>query len=710
MDLTSAYISVSFISALLAAQHAYIGIQRRYDWLNLSFATVAILLACGSFTDAFMYRASSADAYLAWRSWSDSWFLLYPAALLWFAGIYTRGLPRPYILSVVSLLVGLTVIHLIMPAPGLWISGLSEFRTTILPWGEAVADPDLIPRSTVVFGPFLHVLFEAAIIFGCWRQYRRGEQRKALILAGAMTFLIASNWYDMLLVDSIWDAPFYIAEFGFLALLLVMSFHLANEVIQVSVLNNKLRTGEQRWSNLLEKVQLLVAGVDSDGRINYVNPYFKTLSGYSDADIIGRNFTSLMPPQAHKKLLHLFSAVREGRDELPHYQEELVLKDADNKTVSWSNVRLTDSDDRFCGTLSIGSDITRQLQAQHKLEVALLDVETLKRRLEEQVVYLQEEIRATHNFEEMVGESDEFKYVLYKIEQVAPLDTTILIEGETGTGKELVARAVHHLSSRKDRPLVMVNCAALPENLIEAELFGHEKGAYTGAVNSRKGRFELADGGTLFLDEIGELPLELQVKLLRTLQEKEIQRLGGQKSQKVDVRIIAATNRNLTNEVEQGRFRNDLFYRLNVYQITVPPLRKRQSDIPLLVQRFIEQFAEKQGKQIEKVPQAVMDQLLAYHWPGNIRELQNVIERAVIITPGDTLRLAEILVKQDLSLESIHQINGTLQEVEKGHILRTLEHTNWRIEGDNGASKILGVAPSTLRARMRKLGIKRLTA
>jgi len=525
-----------------------------------------------------------------------------------------------------------------------------------------------------------------------------------------MTFLIASNWYDMLLVDSIWDAPFYIAEFGFLALLLVMSFHLANEVIQVSVLSNKLRTGEQRWSNLLEKVQLLVAGVDSDGRINYVNPYFKTLSGYSDTDIIGRNFTSLMPPQSREKLLHLFSAVREGRDELPHYQEELVLKDADNKTVSWSNVRLTDSDDRFCGVLSIGSDITRQLQAQQKLEVALLDVETLKRRLEEQVVYLQEEIRASHNFEEMVGESDEFKYVLYKIEQVAPLDTTILIEGETGTGKELVARAVHHLSSRKDRPLVVVNCAALPANLIEAELFGHEKGAYTGAASSRKGRFELADGGTLFLDEIGELPLELQVKLLRTLQEKEIQRLGSQKSQKVDVRIIAATNRNLTHEVEQGRFRNDLFYRLNVYQITVPPLRKRQSDIALLVQRFIEQFAEKQGKRIAKVPQALMDQLLAYHWPGNIRELQNVIERAVIITPGDTLRLAEILVKQDPSLESTHQINGTLQEVEKGHILRTLEHTNWRIEGDNGASKILGVAPSTLRARMRKLGIKRLTA
>jgi len=440
-----------------------------------------------------------------------------------------------------------------------------------------------------------------------------------------------------------------------------------------------------------------------------VNPYFKTLSGYSDADVIGQNFTRLVPPQAHEELLRSFSAVREGRDELPHHQGELVLKDGDNKTVSWSTVRLTDSDDRFCGTLSIGEDITGQLQAQHRLEVALLDVETLKRRLEDQVVYLQEEIKATHNFEEMVGESDEFKYVLYKIEQVAPLDTTVLIEGETGTGKELIARAIHNMSNRKDRPLVMVNCAALPADLIEAELFGCEKGAYTGAIKSRKGRFELADGGTLFLDEVGELPLGLQAKLLRTLQEKEVERLGGEGPRKVDVRIIAATNRNLMGEVEQGRFRDDLFYRLNVYQITVPPLRQRHGDIPLLAHRFVLRFAKQQGKRIEKVPQSVMEQLLAYHWPGNVRELQNVIERAVITTSGNTLHLAELLKKRGKDLERRHQSNGTLPEVEKEYIQRTLRYTDGRIEGDSGASTLLGLAPSTLRARMRKLGIKRTT-
>ena len=709
MDLTSAFIGIGFVSALIAALHAYIGIRRHYDWLNLSFATVAILLACGSFSDAFMYRATTPDAYLAWRRWADAWFMLYPAALLWFAGIYTRGLPRLYTLSVVSLLAGLTVIHLTMPGAGLWIYEITEFKTSLLPWGEAVADPEMAWRSTVVIAPFLHLLFEAAIIFGCWRQYRRGEQREALILASAMTLLIAANWYDMLLVDSIWDTPFYLAEFGFLALLMVMSFHLANEVIQVSVLNNKLRAGEQRWANLLEQVQLLVAGVDSTGRINYVNPYFKSLSGYSVADVVGQDFTKLAPSQAHEELLRLFSAVREGQDEVPHYQGKLVTKQGDNRVISWSNVRLTDSNDRFCGTLSIGADITEQLQAQQKLETALLDVKTLKHRLEDQVVYLQEEIKSTHTFEEMVGESDEFKYVLYKIEQVAPLDTTVLIEGETGTGKELITRAIHNLSNRKDHPLVMVNCAALPENLIEAELFGYEKGAFTGAVKSRKGRFELADGGTLFLDEVGELPLGLQSKLLRTLQEKEVERLGSESSRKIDVRIIAATNRKLMEEVDQGRFRDDLFYRLNVYQITLPPLRQRHGDIPLLAHRFIRRFAERQGKRIDNVPQSVMDQLSAYQWPGNVRELQNVLERAVITTSGNTLRLAELLNNPAEKLDRRRQSSGTLQDVEKEYIQRTLMYANWRIEGENGASSILGMPPSTLRARMRKLGIKRVT-
>ena len=289
-------------------------------------------------------------------------------------------------------------------------------------------------------------------------------------------------------------------------------------------------------------------------------------------------------------------------------------------------------------------------------------------------------------------------------------DTVVLIEGETGVGKELVARALHNNSPRSDKPLIKVNCAALPENLIESELFGHEKGAFTGADKIHKGRFELADGGTLFLDEIGELPLALQAKLLRALQEGEIERIGSHKTIRVDVRIIAATNRELIKEVEKGNFRNDLFYRLNVFPITVAPLRQRQDDIPLFVNTFITQFSKKQGKHITSIPQAVLDQLLQYNWPGNVRELQNVLERAVIITPNDhPLALAEKLsAVTDLAPQvDTLSYQGTLQELERSYISQLLIQANWRIEGEHGAAKLLGLNPSTLRSRMRKWNISR---
>jgi len=293
---------------------------------------------------------------------------------------------------------------------------------------------------------------------------------------------------------------------------------------------------------------------------------------------------------------------------------------------------------------------------------------------------------------------------------VAVHDTVVLIEGETGVGKELVARALHDNSPRSDKPLIKVNCAALPENLIESELFGHEKGAFTGADKIHKGRFELADGGTLFLDEIGELPLALQAKLLRALQEGEIERIGSHKTIRVDVRIIAATNRELVKEVEKGNFRNDLFYRLNVFPITVAPLRQRLDDIPLFVNTFITQFSKKQGKHITSIPQAVLDQLLQYNWPGNVRELQNVLERAVIITPNDhPLALAEKLsAVTDLAPQvDTLSYQGTLQELERSYISQLLIQANWRIEGEHGAAKLLGLNPSTLRSRMRKWNISR---
>jgi chemotaxis protein methyltransferase CheR len=305
---------------------------------------------------------------------------------------------------------------------------------------------------------------------------------------------------------------------------------------------------------------------------------------------------------------------------------------------------------------------------------------------------------------EMVGESDAIKYVLFKINQVAPTDSTVLIMGETGTGKELVARAIHVTSKRKNRPLIKVNCAALSAGLIESELFGHEKGAFTGATERKIGRFELANGGTILLDEIGELPPELQVKLLRVIQEAELERVGGSKTIKVDVRIIAATNRNLKFEVDRGAFRPDLWYRLNVFPITVPPLRQRREDIPLMVDHFVEKSARKFGKTIDSVPVRTMQSLLTHSWPGNVRELVNVIERAVINTQGTVLQVADRF-EEDVA-ESSSSAHSS-EEAEREHIIRTLENSGWRIEGPIGAANVLGLKPSTLRTRMAKLHIKR---
>ncbi|HUU80612.1 MAG TPA: sigma 54-interacting transcriptional regulator [Acidobacteriota bacterium] len=335
-------------------------------------------------------------------------------------------------------------------------------------------------------------------------------------------------------------------------------------------------------------------------------------------------------------------------------------------------------------------------------EAALFEIKKLKDQLEAEREYLQEEIKLEYNHENIIGQSDGLNYVLYKIEQIARSNTIVLVLGETGTGKELVARAIHGLSLRKGRALVKVNCSTLPSNLIESELFGHEKGAFTGAHSRHLGRFEVADGATLFLDEIGELPLELQPKLLRVVQDGEFERLGSSHTIKIDVRIIAATNRNLEEEVRKGRFRDDLWYRLNIFPITMPPLRDRLDDIPLLVDFYVKKISKRMGKSIEIIPTSVMNALQNYHWPGNVRELENILERAVINSSGPKLRLVDELKKPQKDLSTSQK---TLEAVERDHIVRILEQTQWKVSGKNGAAEILGLDRSTLRGRMRKLGI-----
>jgi formate hydrogenlyase transcriptional activator len=382
--------------------------------------------------------------------------------------------------------------------------------------------------------------------------------------------------------------------------------------------------------------------------------------------------------------------------------------------------------DRVLGVLSLGrrqdkpfsqdeieflEQVARQVSIAVENALAFRQITELKDRLAEEKLYLEDEIRSELNFEEIVGRSDALRRVLRDVETVAPTDSTVLIYGETGTGKELIARALHNLSSRNRNAFIKLNCAAIPTGLLESELFGHEKGAFTGAISQRSGRFELANGGTVFLDEIGEIPLELQPKLLRVLQEREFERLGSSRTLHTDARLIAATNRDLQSMVDRQQFRSDLYYRLNVFPLRVPPLRERPEDIPLLVRHFVQQFSRRANRQIDTVPSETMNALVQYHWPGNIRELQNVIERAVILSTGTTLRApVDDLASSAPRSEPTAVVNDTmkahLESEERRRILEALEASRWIVAGPNGAAARLGLKRSTLQSRMQKLGIR----
>ncbi|WP_246399462.1 sigma 54-interacting transcriptional regulator [Geomonas silvestris] len=365
-------------------------------------------------------------------------------------------------------------------------------------------------------------------------------------------------------------------------------------------------------------------------------------------------------------------------------------------------------------------EIEERSRAEEALQNAYLEIKRLKDRLQAENNYLQQEVARQFNFGEIIGQSQALANVNRQVEQVSPMNATVLLLGETGTGKGMVARAIHAGSPRKGRPMITVNCTTLPATLVESELFGREKGAFTGAFARQIGRFELADGGTVFLDEVGDMPLELQGKLLRVIQDGEFERLGGNITLKTDVRIIAATNRNLVTEIREGRFREDLYYRLNVFPITIPPLRQRSEDIPLLVEHFLAKFNKKIGKTVRTVTKETLEALKGYHWPGNVRELENVIERAVITSQGSTLQVLDRfdsfpVREQDGAAPAPDGVGGAtggagvkaLSVLESDHILSVLLRTGWRIEGKHGAAGLLGINASTLRARMRKFGIVR---
>ncbi|HKE05824.1 MAG TPA: sigma 54-interacting transcriptional regulator, partial [Blastocatellia bacterium] len=412
-------------------------------------------------------------------------------------------------------------------------------------------------------------------------------------------------------------------------------------------------------------------------------------------------------------------AVIIGRGDARKFSSEMVRRSVEQGLRSSCTAPLL-RHNRVIGVMTIASkreavftpddgELFLQIAGQIAIAVenalAYREIDALKDKLASEKLYLEDEIRTEHNFEELIGASPSFKRILKQVATVAPTDSTVLIRGETGTGKELIARAIHSLSGRKERTLVKINCAAIPSGLLESELFGHEKGAFTGAIAQRVGRFELANKGTLFLDEIGDIPFELQPKLLRVLQEQEFERLGSARTQKVDVRLIAATNADLEQMVADKKYRSDLYYRLNVFPITIPPLRERPEDIPALTRFFTQKYARRLKKRIEAIPAEAMSAITNYRWPGNVRELEHFIERAVVLTQGSDL---EVSLSELKSTAPAAPVNiSTLEDAERGHIIRALDETNWVIGGPNGAAARLGMKRTTLQSKMQKLGISR---
>jgi transcriptional regulator with GAF, ATPase, and Fis domain len=417
-----------------------------------------------------------------------------------------------------------------------------------------------------------------------------------------------------------------------------------------------------------------------------------------DIEITREIFLHVVHPEDRERIRQVVDdSFREGKEILTEYR--IVHPDGNIRWISSRGRPQTQDDGIVDRLMGISIDVTDQKKRQIELEQACNEISRLKEQLRQENLYLRQEAAARDEKKEVIGQSEAIRNVLTLGAQVASTDSTVLIEGETGTGKELIARFIHRRSPRGNRLMVRVDCAALPATLIESELFGREKGAFTGAMTRQSGRFEVADGSTLFLDEIGDLPLELQAKLLRLLEEGQFERLGSTKTISVDVRVIAATNRDLSDEVHRGTFRQDLYYRLNVFPIRVPPLRERIEDIPLLVQSFTDEFASRLGRTFKPVPRRVLEELASYPWPGNVREMRNIIERAVIISSGSTL---ELVLPTALSNEASF---STLAQAEAEHIRAALKRARGRIKGEGGAASILGIKPSTLYSRMKKLGI-----
>ena len=523
---------------------------------------------------------------------------------------------------------------------------------------------------------------------------------------------MAFNYYDMQLP---WrrTVSFHYLDLFPIIIILNKLVLIVRDQLNKGSLEKSLQYYKKNLNSILERSTQLAVALDLEGKIIYGNGAFKDILNAGDG-LLNKPFTNLLENN-DKQLFRQEVLERESEKGIimsTHHTGK------GNKTINWSYMKpnIEGTPESPSMIYLFGSDITNIKKTEQELRIAYEKLEELKNKLQAENIQLRKKTVFESDNGKLIGKSPLFHYVLNRIEDAAPLDIPVLLEGETGVGKELFANAIHEKSTRRNKAFIKVNCAAIPGELLESELFGYEKGAFTGAEKNKKGVFELADGGTLFLDEIGELPIALQPKLLRAIQEQKIKPLGSEKEREINIRLVAATNRSLLSEVESGNFRSDLYYRLNVFPITVPPLRNRKEDIPLLVEWFVNYFNKKYSKEVTEVSESLMEILKDYSWPGNIRQLRNIIERSIITSSESILKLAAPLPipnympssgKEDnLSSLTLDQSDMTLEAFERQFITQTLRRFNWKISGKSSASEALALPPSTLRSKMKKLGIQ----
>ncbi len=700
--LTTGWVVAATVCVCLALVQLLVWLKRRHEHAYLLFSLTSLAAAGVAVAEIRMSQAASVDAFVAGFKLANYCLAGLFVSLAWFIIAYTGTTKRLLAwITTGTWLLG-AVINAMRPL-GLAlaeVSGLEHFETF---WGEpyvsgvAQVDTSKLISDTGVIAVLLLAAQTA------WAAYRSGEKHQAVFL-GSIGFFMGFALIHTTLVDlGIFASP-YLISFSFVAIVLVISYELAARVASAATLSEKIRAEEERWRSLLEEVDLLVARIGTDGVIDFANPYFCAVSGYDSDELIGRHVRDLLPGDDRDQVFGKLEEAFRGRIE-PSFEAPLATKDGERRIIIWRTVLFQGSRNGDPEVLTVGADVTERREAEGERDRALAEIAELKSQLEEENLLLKQDTTLRGEYSNIVGESEALKYVLFRMEQVAPTDSSVLIQGETGVGKELVAREVHLRSQRSAGPFIRLNCAALPPSLVESELFGHVPGAFTDARDKRIGRFELADGGTLFLDEVSELPLELQPKLLRVLQDGEFEPVGSSRTRRVDVRLVAATNRNLEEEIAAGRFREDLFYRLHVYPITVPPLRDRKQDIPELVEYYLPQICARTGKQVNEVPPRVLRAFQEYSWPGNVRQLQNVLEEAVVTSTDGVLRVRDPVSGGSHRVPATETSLKSLAEAEREHIARVLEATEGQIAGTGGAAEMLDLHPNTLRSRMKKLGL-----